>query len=143
MLSLHTVHRRAARVLPEVVQTSGVIGDAIQPDQLAALLFPLRRKSSGAIRFRLSNATADALGSQPMQCLRQATQARAALGRRREPFRYRPWRMVRVPACWLELAGAGHVAHASVEAYFTTKTDGKALVVVIPSALLAVYFWKD
>ena len=95
MFNVQTLHRRAARVLPEVVQTSGLLADTMERSQLAAMLFPLRHQSSGAIRFRLSMATVEAMRRQPMAYLQQSTCARAALGRQQKPFLYRCWRRAR------------------------------------------------
>ncbi|MEP6907364.1 MAG: hypothetical protein ABI858_05195 [Pseudoxanthomonas sp.] len=145
MLDLQTLHRRASRVLPEVVKTSGLFEHPMEQNQLAALLFPLRRKSSGSIRFRLSAGTVEAMKIRPMAYLQQATQARAALGRQQHPFVYRAWRMACLPRHWVESVAASpdSLQTSSVDAYFTTKTDDKALVVIVPDKSIALYFWKD
>lgn len=130
MLDANTIHKRARRVLPEVLATSGVLLEDESPRSLAALLFPLRRKSSGAVAFRLSPGCIDALKSEPVRMLRDALQARNGLGRHAAPFTYRPWRKARVPA-------TGEVV------YFTASDNGMASIVVIPAEHLAVYLWKD
>ncbi len=128
MLDVETVHRRASRILPEVVKTSGVrIRDASERG-LAALLMPLRRKPSGVVVFTLSEATMRDLREDALGFLRAATRARAALGRFAEPFDYRPWRA-------LELEAG--------TAYFTAKRDGRAWIVLLPAERLAVYGWRD
>ncbi len=128
MLDVETVHRRASRVLPEVVRTSGVrIGDPSERG-LAALLLPLRRKPSGVVAFTLSEATMRDLQGDALGFLRSATRARAALGRFAEPFDYRPWRA-------LELECG--------QAYFTAQRDDRAWIVLLPAERLAVYGWRD
>lgn len=145
MVNVQTLHRRAARVLPEVIKTSGVLLEDDRESRLTALLFPLRRKSSGAVLFRLSAETLEAMESEPLVYLKEATRAREGLGRRDDPFVYREWRVVSIPASWVAIAlrsCAGWLA-PSVRAYFTAKTDGKAVVVVVPEARLAAYVWCD
>ncbi len=130
MLSAKTVHKRACRVLPEVLATSGVLLEDESPRGLAALLFPLRRKSSGAVAFHLSAQTLNALQDDPMRVLHDALQARNGLCRHSSPFTYRPWRTVRMP-------GTGEAV------YFTSSDNGMASIVVIPAAHLAIYLWND
>ncbi|HEY5971581.1 MAG TPA: hypothetical protein VIT22_06340 [Pseudoxanthomonas sp.] len=130
MLDVNTVHKRARRVLPEVLATSGVLLEDESPCGLAALLFPLRRRSSGAVAFRLSGVAIDALKSDPMRMLRDALQARDGLGRHTSPFTYRPWRTVQVP-------------DTGEAVYFTASDNGIASIVVIPAERLAVYLWND
>ena len=145
MVTVQTMHRRAARVLPEVIKTSGVLLETVEQSELAAMLFPLRRKSSGAVLFRLSAEMIKAMASEPLAYLKEATRAREGLGRRCDPFVYREWRMAHVPEDWLATVrqSYGEPGAASVVAYFTTRTDGKALVVVIPDERVAVYVWRD
>ena len=97
MLDLATLHRRASKVLPEVIQTSGVVAADKDPHALAALLFPLRRKSGGSLRFQLSAATLKAMATVPLAYLENATHARQGLGRRQAPSPYRPWRKALAP----------------------------------------------
>ena len=130
MLNAETVHKRACRVLPEVLATSGVLLEDESPDGLAALLFPLRRRSSGAVMFHLSAATVDALRADPWNFLEAALEAREGLSRHGSRSAYRPWRSVRMP-------------EPGEAAYFTSTNDGKASLVVIPSERLAVYLWRD
>ncbi len=130
MLTADAVHRRACRVLPEVLATSGVLlGDASQSG-LAALRFPLRRKSSGSLAFQLSTQTLDALHLEPMRVLHEALQARQGLGRLATPLRYQPWRTVRI-------------AGTASPVYCTISECGNASLVVIPSQGLAIYLWND
>ena len=115
------------------------------PYVLAKLLFPLRRKSSGALVYRLTEESVSAMEADPLVYLKNAVRAREGLSRRRAPFAYRDWRRVALPpaltATWLP-KGAGRLSR-SMEAYFTSKTDGKALLVVIPSQRIAFYVWCD
>jgi hypothetical protein len=149
MVNMHTLHRRAARVLPEVIKTSGVLLEGAGQDELAAMLFPLRRKSTGAVLFRISTEMAEAMGREPLVYLREATRAREGLGRRRAPFAYREWRRAWIPVRWISTISRDHAEQSprsidgSVQAYFTTKTDGKALLVVIPDKHMAAYVWRD
>lgn len=144
MLSPGTLHRRAVRVLPQAIQTCGTLHEALPQCTLAALLFPLRRRSSGAILFRIAESTVAAMAGDPTRYLAHATEARQCLSRHRPRFLYRPWRMATLPGTWVSvLAGqAGDMAGA-VEAWFTTKTDGKALLVLLPERRLAAYLWND
>jgi len=130
MLDAKAVHRRACRVLPEVLSTSGVLLEDESPNGIAALLFPLRRESSGAVAFHLSNDTVAALRADPRNFLKTALEAREGLSRHGSRFAYRPWRSVR-------LRQPGEAA------YFTSRNDGRASLVVIPSERLAVYLWRD
>lgn len=130
MLDVATVHKRARRVLPEVLATSGVLLEDRSPGGLAALLFPLRRKSSGSVAFRLSIDTAAALQADPWNFLASAIEARETLGRHGSRPTYRPWRAVRT-------------TNADAVAYFTSTIDGRASLAVIPSERLAIYLWRD
>ena len=145
MVNVQTLHRRAARVLPEVIKTSGVLLEDAGQNELAAMLFPLRRKSTGAVLFRISAETIDAMGDRPLAYLKEAMRAREGLGRRREPFVYREWRVAIIPEGWVsrifQLRSCSSTQ--SVEVFFTTKTDGKAWVVVAPNRRLAAYRWCD
>jgi hypothetical protein len=130
MLNAHAVHKRARRVLPEVLATSGVLLEDESPNGIAALLFPLRRKSSGAVAFHLSNDAVAALQADPRNFLEAALEAREGLSRHGSRSAYRPWRTVR-------MRDPGEAA------YFTSREDGRASLVVIPSERLAVYLWRD
>ncbi|WP_162312487.1 hypothetical protein [Pseudoxanthomonas yeongjuensis] len=130
MLNAEAVHKRACRVLPEVLATSGVLLEDESPNGIAALLFPLRRKSNGAVAFHLSIETMDALRADPRNFLMAALEAREKLSRHGARSAYRPWRSVRMP-------------DPGEAAYFTSRTDGRASIVVIPSERLAVYLWRD
>ncbi|MFT3762176.1 MAG: hypothetical protein QM761_06105 [Pseudoxanthomonas sp.] len=128
MLNTEAVHRRARRVLPEVLATSGVVLEEKSEAGLAALLFPLRRPSSGAVAFRLCEASARRLQADPMAFLRDARVAREASGRFGEPTRYREWRRATLP-------------HGP--AYFTARYDGRGMIVVVPAERMVVYLWRD
>lgn len=145
MVNAQTLHRRAVRVLPEVIKTSGVLLETVEQSELAAMLFPLRRRSSGAVLFRLSAKMLEAMADEPLAYLKEATRAREGLGRRCDPFVYREWRAAHVPGDWLAMVrqSCGEPRAASVLAYFTTRTDGKALVVVVPDERVAAYVWRD
>jgi hypothetical protein len=130
MLNAEAVHKRACRVLPEVLATSGVLLEDESPNGIAAVLFPLRRKSSGAVAFHLSTETLDALQQDPMRMLHDALRARNSLLQHASPFTYRPWRTVRMP-------------DTGEAAYFTASDDGRASIVVIPAERLAIYLWND
>ncbi|MEJ1096512.1 MULTISPECIES: hypothetical protein [unclassified Pseudoxanthomonas] len=144
MLDHFTLHRRAVKVLPPAIRTSGVVADD-DPYALSKLLFPLRRKSSGALVYRLTEEAAVAMADDPLAYLKDAVQAREGLGRRRAPFAYRAWRKAMLPAGWSSvwLPKAAEPTPDVTEAYFTAKNDGKALLVVIPSQRLAFYLWCD
>ena len=141
MINERTLHRRAARVLPEVLQTSGVLLPDAGQAQLAALLFPLRRKSEGSLAFRISRQTLEILSKDPAECLSQATCARESISRHSKRFAYEPWRRVMVPLEGTDVnrAGASHAEH--MEVYFTIKSDGKALLMLIPEERLLIYVW--
>lgn len=149
MVSVQTLHRRAARVLPEAIKTSGVLLETAEQSELAAMLFPLRRRSSGAVLFRISAAMAEAMENEPLVYLKGATQAREGLGRWGAPFVYKEWRRAWIPAYWISAIARNsaeespHSTDGSVQACFTTKTDGKALLVVIPDKRIAAYVWRD
>lgn len=149
MVSAQTLHRRAVRVLPEVIKTSGVLLETAEQNELAALLFPLRRRSSGAVLFRISTEMAEAMGNEPLVYLKEATRAREGLGRGCAPFVYRQWRRAWIPARWVSTISLEHAEESprsisgSVQACFTTKTDGKALLMVIPDKRMAAYVWRD
>lgn len=138
MVNVQTLHRLATRVLPEVVQTSGVSAAPEDPHALAALLFPLRRKSSGCLRFLLSPPVIEAMASDPLVFLEHALRARQGLGRRQAPFRYRPWRRAFIP-----YMASGASGEPVGEVYFTCKEDGKALLLVAPGMRMAFYLWND
>jgi hypothetical protein len=145
MVNVQTLHRRAARVLPEVIKTSGVLLEDAGQNELAAMLFPLRRKSTGAVLFRISMETVHAMGERPLAYLKEAMRAREGLGRRREPFVYNEWRVARVPEGWISmiLQPRSRFPTQFIDVFFTTKTDGKAWVVVVPDKWLAAYLWCD
>ena len=145
MLTANTLHKRATRVLPEVIQTSGVL----LPDEgevgIAALLFPLRRKSSGSLLFQISAQSLAQLSSNPDDYLMRATSAREGIGRHAKPFAYRAWRKAMLPLGCIEGNSLyPRSSHATpMEVYFTTKTDGRALLALIPAERLLVYVWSD
>lgn len=149
MVNAQTLHRRAVRVLPEVIKTSGVLLETAEQNELAALLFPLRRRSSGAVLFRISMEMAEAMGNEPLAYLKEATRAREGLGRGRAPFVYREWRRAWIPAHWVSAISLDHAEQSprsssgSVQAFFTAKNDGKALLVVILDKRMAAYVWRD
>ncbi|HEX7804355.1 MAG TPA: hypothetical protein VF471_16555 [Pseudoxanthomonas sp.] len=149
MVNAQTLHRRAVRVLPEVIKTSGVLLETAEQNELAAMLFPLRRRSNGAVLFRISTEMAEAMGNEPLVYLKEATRAREGLGRGGAPFVYKQWRTAWIPRYWMPTISHPHVGASprslggSVQACFTTKTDGKALLVVIPDERMAVYIWRD
>ena len=149
MLNVQTLHRRAARVLPEVIKTSGVLLEDAGQNELAAMLFPLRRKSTGAVLFRISAETIHAMGDQPLAYLKEAMRAREGLGRRCAPFVYKEWRSARIPAQWIPEIPLNRTEEApdsgdgSLQAFFTVNTDGKALLMVLPGAHLLAYVWCD
>ena len=95
--------------------------------------------------FRLSPATLPALARTPLAFLQDAIQAREGLARLRQPFHYRPWRCARIARAWLpqSAAVADGPDASTLQAYFTTKTDGKALLLVVPACALAAYLWRD
>lgn len=145
MVTANALHKRATRVLPGVIQTSGVLLADDGERGIAALLFPLRRKSSGSLAFRISSESLAKLSVDPDGYLMQATHARKGMGRHAKPFAYRAWRKAVLPFGWVD----GEKRHTreehatNVEVYFTTKTDGKALLVLIPEERLLVYVWDD
>ena len=53
--------------------------------------------------------------------------------------------MAHIPGNWLAVTEVcrDQACAPSVLAYFTTKTDGKASVVVIPDECVAAYVWRD
>ena len=147
MVNVETLHRMAARVLPEVIKTSGVLLEDVEQNELAAMLFPLRRKSTGAVLFRISEETLKAMGDQT-----------AGLSQGGDTGQGRPWSSKRSVSCIENGATAQIPAQLerammpeshldrripSVRVYFTTKTDGKAIVVVVPDACVAAYVWRD
>lgn len=145
MVTANALHKRAARVLPEVIQTSGVLLPDNGESGIAALLFPLRRKSSGSLAFRISAQSLAELSIDPDGYLMQATHARVGMGRHAKPFAYRAWRKAVLPFDWVdrEKKYPREEYWPIVEIYFTTKTDGKALLVLIPEERLLVYVWDD
>ena len=128
MLNAQVVHRRARRVLPEGIQTSGIALEDETPAGLAALLFPFRRPSSGTVVFRLCEASARELRANPKAFLHDALVARESLGRFGRPAHYKPWR---------------HVVAQMGEAWFTTRLDGRGVIVVIPEEARVIYLWRD
>lgn len=130
MLNAKAVHKRACRVLPEVLATSGVLLEDESPNGIAALLFPLRRKSNGAVAFHLASDAVAALQADPWSFLDAALEAREGLSRHGSRSAYRPWRSVRM-------------RDPDEAAYFTSREDGRASLVVVPSERLAVYLWRD
>lgn len=128
MLNAQIVHRRARRVLPEVIQTSGIaLADDTQAG-LAALLFPFRRPSSGMVAFRLCESSARELQANPATFLHDALVARESLGRFGSPAQYKRWRCVAAPVG---------------DAWFTTRVDGRGVIVVIPDEARVIYLWRD
>lgn len=145
MVTAHALHKRATRVLPEVIQTSGVLLPDDGECGIAALLFPLRRKSSGSLVFRLSAQSAVELSGNPVAYLKHATRAREGMGKHAKPCSYRSWRKVLIPMSWRDGEQQKSCeAHApSIGVYFTTKTDGKAWLVLIPEDRILLYVWHD
>jgi hypothetical protein len=128
MLTAQAIHKRACRVLPQVFSTCGIALNDDSEAGLAALLFPLRRPSNGAVAFRLSETNARQLRTDPQGFLQDALVAREGLGRFGLPARYRQWRRVMLPC--------GDV-------WFTTRVDGCGVIVVVPDEARVVYLWRD
>lgn len=145
MLTVDTLHKRATRVLPEVIQTSGVVIPDRGESGIAALVFPLRRRSSGSLMFRISIQSLASLSSNPGGFFMQATHAREGIGRRAAPFAYKAWRKIVLPSIGVDV-DKRHAAKEDAqgtEVYFTTKTDGKALLVLVPADRMLLYIWND
>ncbi|HZF97893.1 MAG TPA: hypothetical protein VEY92_06550 [Pseudoxanthomonas sp.] len=51
MIGLHTLYRRAARVLPAALQTCEVLPPPLSQRELVSLVLPLRHRHSGTIGF--------------------------------------------------------------------------------------------
>jgi hypothetical protein len=145
MVNAQTLHRRAVRVLPEVIKTSGVLLETAEQSELAAMLFPFRRRSSGAVLFRLSEEMLAAMGDDPLAFLGAATRARDGIGPRKQPFVYSQWRAARLPGNWTSMgASRADALHAKpLRAYFANRMDGKASLVVIPDERIVSYVWRD
>ena len=148
MIGLHTLHRRAARVLPAALRTSGLLLPPLSRWELFALALPLRHRHSGVIRFRLDPATALAMRESPRAWFGMATRAREGIGRRAEALAYRPWRSLRVvlsARAMLQIGDApGDMRQDEpVEVHVTHSVDGRARLLVIPSLRLAMYSWRD
>jgi hypothetical protein len=145
MVNAQTLHRRAVRVLPEVIKTSGVLLETAEQSELAAMLFPFRRRSSGAVLFRLSEEMLAAMGDDPLAFLGAATRARDGIGPRKQPFVYSQWRVARLPGNWTSMgASRADALHAKpLRAYFANRMDGKASLVVIPDERIVSYVWRD
>ena len=144
MASAYRLHHRAARVLPEVIKTSGVLIEENGQRELAAMLFALRRKSNGAMLYRLSPATVEAMAHSPLEYLAGATRSRQSFPCQ-EPLEYHPWRAARIPKRWIQRAwqDCAGSACASVLACFTTSKHNNAVVIVVPEARLVAYLWRD
>ena len=148
MIGLHTLHRRAARVLPAALQTSEVLLPPLSQRELVALALPLRHRHSGAIGFRLSPATALAMRESSRAWFGMATRAREGIGRRAEALVYRPWRSLRLVLPESAMPQAGDAPSdmrqdEPVEVHVTHSVDGRARLLVIPSLRLAMYSWRD
>jgi len=132
------LHRRAARILPEVIKTSGIVLDDDGQRQLASMLFSMRRRSSGSMAFRISGRTIAAMGDDPLSYLRKARWARAGLEGCIDPVGYRPWHSASLPVREPTVGTA-----ASMPVFFSSKDDGKGWVIVVPAERLAIYAWCD
>ncbi|WAC64527.1 hypothetical protein OVA13_07160 [Pseudoxanthomonas sp. SL93] len=128
MLDVATLHRRARRVLPDKIQTRGVVIDAVDEKRLAALLLPLGRCRRGAILFELSSATLSALATRSLAFLQDALTAREGLARQAAPLAYHAWQAV---------------SQGAFEGFRTTSRDGRASLWLAPCAGLAMYAWDD
>jgi len=138
MANASLLHRRAARLLPEVIKTSGIVLDDEGQRQLASMLFSMRRRSSGTVAFRISGQTIAAMGDDPLSYLRKARWARAGRDGCGNPVGYRPWHYAVLPV--REALGD---APASMPVFFSSKDDGKGWVIVVPAERLAIYAWCD
>ncbi|MEL1264988.1 hypothetical protein [Pseudoxanthomonas putridarboris] len=128
MLDVATLHRRACRVLPEKIQTCGVLAGAMDEPRLAVLLLPLARRRQGGIAYRLAAATLAALAADPLAYLQDAYRAREGLGRRIAPLLYGAWRQV---------------GHGGMACFHTVSRDGRASLALLPARKRAVYAWND
>ncbi|WP_157062680.1 hypothetical protein [Pseudoxanthomonas dokdonensis] len=140
------LHRRAARVLPEVVLTSGILlpdGDNSTP---LRWLMPVRRPRRGWIGFHLAASTVSTLRNAPDALLERACQARAGLARDALPIRYRGWRGARLSELLLDdaaMQAALPVRSFDEAVYFSLSADRRALLALLPMTAVAVYRWRD
>jgi hypothetical protein len=79
----------------------------------------------------------------PLAYLEQALRARQGLGRRQAPFLYRRWRKASIAGLAISDARTRSARPECGTVYFTSKTDGKALLMVVPDLGLAFYLWND
>jgi hypothetical protein len=128
MLDAATLHRRARRVLPDKIQTCGIVTDAVDPARLASLLLPLGHRRRGAILFELSSVTRSVLAARSLAFLQDALTAREGLARRAAPLAYHAWQAV---------------SQGAFVGFRTTSRDGRASLWLAPCAGLAVYAWDD
>ena len=123
MLDLASLYRRASRVLPAALQTSGLLLREATPARIARLLLPLGHVRRGSLRFVLAAATLERLAHSPGACLQQARQPRdrACPG-------YGPW----------QAYGQGRGLR-----YVSQRRDGHAALCLLPARRLLVYAWDD
>ncbi len=123
MLDLASLHRRASRVLPAALQTSGLLLREATSARIARLLLPLGHVRRGSLRFVLAGATVERVARSPIACLQQARQPR-------DPARpgYGPW----------QAYGQGPGLR-----YVSQRLDGHAALCLLPARRLLVYAWDD
>ncbi len=150
MIGLHTLHTRAARVLPAALRTCAVLSPPLSHSDLVELVLPLRHRGSGVIRFRLCADAERAMRDPAADPTDAPLRAREGLGRRAAALVYAPWRLLHValPAGAASPAdqssgGGPAPADARVEVHVTRSVDGRARLVVIPALHVAIYSWWD
>lgn len=138
MANASLLHRRAARILPEVIKTSGIVLDDDGQRDLASMLFAMRRRPSGSVVFRLSEQTVKAMGDEPLAYLCQGRHSRAGLVLQNDPVAYRSWHSALLPT-----QVTPGKATPAMPVFFTSKADGNGWVIVVPAERLAIYAWCD
>lgn len=128
MLDMSCLHRRASRVLPEALHTCALMDAPRDEAGLARWMLPLRHVPHGSLRFRLEEATAQALLRDPWPCLAQAHHARRGLGPRAARLSYADWE---------------RLATGTEPIYRSRSQDGRAVIWLLPSQRLLIYRWND
>ena len=143
-----SIHRRAQRLLPAQIQTSGLLHFGTSPGQVEGVLLGsvFDCDTQGVIVLRLAGQTAVAIQRQGLAFFEQAHVARAGL-QRALPAHYGQWQRVVLEGVRGHPAEQGVPRDAGTDwngsAYFAGSRDRRAWLAVLPVERLVVYGWLN
>lgn len=142
------IHRRAQRVLPAGIETSGLLHFGTSPGQVEGVLLGsvFDCDTQGVVVLRLASQTAVAIQRQGLAFFEQAHVARAGL-QQDVPAHYGQWQQVVLEGnegiSKQEAFSRDVATDWNGAAYFAGSLDRRAWLAVLPVERLVVYGWLN